>query len=90
MTACYMFDTYPNKDKLSLVVLPLAKEFLNNFNDIPIDFNPELKVYLDSLTKQFEISFDLSFFDSYENPSLWYIEILTDEELKKSIKQLAS
>ena len=43
-TLCHMLETYPGRNRLTVVLLPLAKEVLSGYGNIPIKVN-ELAKY---------------------------------------------
>ena len=52
-TLCEMLQTHPQKEKLKIVVLPLAKEVMsNNFGSVP-KFLPDLKKELEEMREKF-------------------------------------
>jgi hypothetical protein len=63
MTSCNILSSHPDKSTLNIVVLPLAKEILNNTNDVPVMFESELKPFLAELSEKHGIEFDLSLFE---------------------------
>jgi hypothetical protein len=38
-TACYVLQNHPQRENITLTLLPLAKEVMNNSNDLPIEYN---------------------------------------------------
>ena len=76
-----MLATHPNKNKLTIVLLPLAKEALLGYGNIPISVK-ELAKFCEKLKDKFGFhQFDLSLLN---HDDLWYIRQLDleDENLK--------
>jgi hypothetical protein len=67
-----------------LKILPLAKEILNNSNDLIVD-QDVLVEFLENIKKEFGLDYDISHIKEYEYPHLWHFHILTNESKRKSL-----
>ena len=65
-----MLATYPTRHELTVILLPLAKEVLSSFGNIPIDVNS-----LEKECEQYQKMFGLKTFDLslLKGDSLWYL-----------------
>jgi len=63
--------SHPQKQSLVLTLLPLAKEVINNSNDLVID-HADLKKYISELEQEFGLTFDLSAFEKMTIPDTWH------------------
>ena len=68
-------------------ILPLCKEVLNNTNDFPINHD-EFKEFIKKMSEEFELKFDLSEFNKFENPDHWHIMVLTNEYKQKHLIEM--
>ena len=79
-----MLETYSERNKLTVVLLPLAKEVLSSYGNIPLKVNDLAKV-----CEQFKEQFGLKHFDlsMLESDNLWYIHQLEldDDNLKQRL-----
>ena len=81
-TAVNILKSHPQLEKgITFVLYPMAKEIVNNANDMPVSREELLSFTEDVKRNNPKITFDLSLMPS-ESPNTWHIQILQNEELK--------
>ncbi|CDW86466.1 UNKNOWN [Stylonychia lemnae] len=92
MTAITIFQSYftvseRHHQSLRFILLPLAKEVLNNSNDLVMTYE-ELNDYTNKISIENPyITFDFSYFEEYKEPcySTWLYQILTNQEKRLNL-----
>ena len=62
MTAATALDKHPQKGKISLTLLPMAREILSSVDNVAVD-NSELLNFTRHVTKEMGFDFDMSLLD---------------------------
>ena len=83
-----MLDEHPHKSKLTIVLLPLAKEVLESFANVPILISDLKREYQ---RKVVSFGFKSINFSLLNDDNLWYIRQLElDSKLKDKILSIVS
>ena len=83
-TVTLLLESHPQRDEITLVLCPMAKEAMLSSCTVPRDFE-ELCDYTQSLNK---FKFDFSLFDKLESKKHWGISVMTDADKKAELMQL--
>jgi len=75
--------SYPGD--VTLTLYPMAKEILNNINDIPVSRRKLDQFIADIQVKNPKIKFDTSILDNFSES--WFLDILTDSSLRSELKR---
>ena len=78
MTACHLLSGNDELKKLKLVLLPMAKEILNNTNDVTSSI-ADLKVFIKQLEDEHKVKFDIDSIllkEAPQNPDYWPFDII--------------
>ena len=78
-----VLGTYPGD--VTLTLYPMAKEILNNINDIPVSRRKLNEFIADVQEKNPKIKFDTSILDNLSES--WFLDILTDPALRAELKR---
>ena len=73
-TLLIMLENHPQKSNLDIVLLPLAKEFLGSFGNVPILVSKLKKEYKKRVVK--ECGFNSIDFSMLKGDNLWYLKQL--------------
>lgn len=87
-SACNLLKNHPNKAELTLVLKPGAAEHLG-FKNVFLLHADALKRYCARMTEQYGLTIDTTFVDQYQDPKLWFLELITDEAVKSQLQQIA-
>lgn len=76
-TAVNVLKSHPQlKDGITFTLFPMAKEILNNANDLPVG-QKTLIDFTNKITEEIpQITFDFQYINAYKHPNLWFVEIL--------------
>ena len=78
-----VLGSYPGD--VTLTLYPMAKEILNNINDIPVSRRKLNEFIADIKVKNPKINFDTSILDNFSES--WFLDILTDPSLRADLKR---
>ena len=80
-TTVNMFKEHPNKHNIKFVVLPMVREALRSINGIAINCYDMMAKFGEGQKIAGGLKFDFSYLLSYENPELWQVYTLCNNQL---------
>ena len=83
-TACHLLKNHPSKASLTLVLQPSAAEHFG-FKNVILLHAEALKRFCAEMTEQFGLAFDTTFLDSYQDQRLWFLELITEPEVRSQL-----
>ena len=88
LSACHLLKGHPNKSSLTLVLSPGATEHFG-YKNVLMQHADALKRFCAEMGQQFGLAFDTTFLDAHQDQRLWFLELITDNEVRSQLQQIA-
>ena len=89
VSACELLKGHPRKSELSLVIDPMCMEHLGHKNLFLLHMRA-MRRFCGKLEAQYGLRIDCSFLESFEDPNLWFLDMIPDQQVRNTIKEIAN